>query len=96
MKWISTTIKRKWMDKILSGEKRVEFKGMTDFWKTRLLPLCGRGDVAINFLCGRESYKYNVLVVEGFFDDLDDGAYKDIDGVRYNEWFEITLGGRIE
>ena len=89
-KWVSTTIKRKWMDKILSGEKTIEYKGATEFWNTRLNKLlyCGE-EISINFLCGRVSYKFKVIRI--FYYDND----RVIDGVLHKGFFEIHLGEQI-
>ena len=94
--YISTTIKRKWMDLILSGEKQSEFKGNTKFWNKRLTKiqvlLLQNELVFINFLCGVESYKYKVkwiihhITIQG----------KDIDGKKSNDYWEIVLGKRIK
>ena len=93
MKWISTTIKRVWLDKILSGEKTSEFKVASDFWMKRLT--CGHyapGELGINFLCGRKAVKYNVtrIVFWGM-----PGQRMNIDGKVVKEWYEIVLGERI-
>lgn len=100
MDWISTTIKKVYMDKILSGEKRIEFKGYTPYWKERLDPFVGRTRImqykgldglGINFLCGRLSYKYQVI-----------GVYRhrlkepiDIAGKKFKKYYTIHLGVRI-
>jgi len=93
MKWISTTIKRVWLDKILSGEKTSEFKVASDFWKKRLT--CGHyapGELGINFLCGRVAVKYEVLWIQLW---ALPGQIKNIDGKVVREWYEIHLGERI-
>lgn len=94
MRWISTTIKKKYMDEILSGEKDVEYKGSTYFWDRRLdelnkFPVV---DVGINFLCGQKSYKFKVTDVTKYWNP--DGII--IDGKHYMEWWEISIGERIE
>lgn len=94
---ISTTIKRKWLDKILSGEKKIEYKGDTLFWNKRLCKIVRAKmlqpdiKVIINFLCGRESYKFQVLAVER---NIDSGM--DIDGTFYEKYWEIHLGEQIK
>ena len=90
MKWISTTIKRKHLDKILSEEKTIEFKGATPFWMKRLDKLMlYDGDIAINFLCGRESYKFRVEKI------LYCVGRRVIDGILHDEFYEIHLGEQI-
>ncbi len=92
MNWISTTIKKKYMDKILSGKKTSEYKKATDFWEKRLSKYVGThdGDLGINFLCGQESYKFRVRqVARGSDFEID------IDGEPVWEWYEIHLGERM-
>jgi len=94
MKWISTTIKRKWMDKILSGEKTSELKIRSEHWNKRLTcSTYDTGKLGINFLCGRVAYKYHVKMIQ--LHVLPDTT-KSIDGVVVKEWYEIHLGERIE
>ena len=92
--WISTTIKKVYMDQILKGIKKAEFKGATDFWKKRLDKYKNfeDGTLGINFLCGQNSYKF-------FVKDI----YKwhgtrplDIDGKEFHIYYQILLGDRIE
>ena len=53
---LSTTIKKVFMDRILSGEKKVEYKENTRYWQDRI-----KGDATvINFLCGQKFYKYKI------------------------------------
>jgi len=94
MKWISTTIKRHWLNQILKG-KKTELKVATDFWRKRLEPLMGETDVAINFLCGRETAKYRVVDISYNKRGLKFPP-KIIDGTPTYAWFEIELGERIE
>jgi hypothetical protein len=37
MRTLNLTIKKKWFDKIASGEKKVEYRELKDYWKRRLL-----------------------------------------------------------
>ena len=39
---IKSTIKRKWFDMILSGEKKEEYKDIKKFWQSRLKNLVGK------------------------------------------------------
>ena len=91
MKNISTTIKRKWLDQILSGIKTVEYKGATPFWRKRLNKLlyCGE-DVVITFLCGRVAYKFKVVKIFYY-----EGS-RVIEGTCYNAFYEIHLGEQIK
>ena len=94
---ISTTIKKVWLDKILSGEKTVERKRATQFWITRLQPFVGKtvaqmSQTQINFLCGKYAIKYRVKTVVR----LHSGTPIDIDGVPATDWYEIYLGERVE
>lgn len=91
---ISTTIKKIWLDKILSGEKSIEFKIASNHWNKRLLRLTDprwTRPIEINFLCGRDSYRFRVESVEIIIDP--DGF--DIDGEITNEYYAIHLGKRI-
>lgn len=78
---ISTTIKRKWMDKILSGEKTVEYKPVNDYWKPRI---DGKRHTMINFLCGHE-----MLRIESIVTPLDIGEFAE------TECYAIHLGERV-
>lgn len=94
MNWISTTIKRKYMDKILEGEKRVEYKKASEFWKKRLQKYIGFfscRDVGINFLCGQESYKYMVQQVTRHRH-----LKIEIDGELIEDYYKIYLGQRLK
>ena len=94
MKWISTTIKKKWLEKILSGEKTVERKVANEFWTKRLEKFVDgtfQDDIGINFLCGCESYKFKVININKCY--WRDGF--DIDGVITQEWYEIRLGEQL-
>jgi len=95
---ISTTIKKKWMDKILSGEKTSELKADSPYWNKRInniirhkLNEMGYTKVIINFLCGQKSYKYEVLAIHK---NIDSGI--NIDGIFHKRYWEIELGGRLK
>ena len=94
MKWISTTIKKKWINKILSGEKKVEYKNKSEYWQKRLEKISAidiKNGVGINFLCGQEAYKFKVIKI----DSITSETPKNIDGVECHSWYEIHLGERI-
>jgi hypothetical protein len=68
---ISTTIKKEYMEAILKGEKKVEYKSINPYWNKRILTrqayleiLVGKNAIeqhkVINFLCGRKSYKFKI------------------------------------
>jgi len=91
--WISTTIKKKYMDKILSGDKKFELKGDIIYWRQRLDKLIGKKNVTINFLCGQKSYKFkvkNITKIEHPFEDT-----VEIDGIFYSGYYEIGIGERL-
>jgi len=92
--YISTTIKKIWMDKILSGEKTSEFKVASVFWIKRLTGARIVLDqlqqpVRINFLCGQIAYKF--IVKEILFHNKP----MVIDGVKTQMYYEIKLGQQL-
>lgn len=93
MRYISTTIKKVWLDKILSGEKKIELKPGTDFWKKRLMPMLEGSDrIILSLLCGRKAYKFSVMNVCY----VQSRRPLKIDVPYYYSWFEIHLGELIE
>ena len=94
--WISTTIKKKYMDKILSLEKVIESKGATDFWIKRLSKarelLRKNKTVGINFLCGRKSYKFKVNEI--YLVDSNTLLCR-VDDQYFRNIYNIYLGERI-
>jgi len=36
IKTLNLTLRRKWFDQIVSGEKRIEFREMKSYWNTRI------------------------------------------------------------
>jgi len=89
-KWITTTIKCVYLDKIISGEKTHEFKGKTKFWKTRLDKLLDYdGPIGINLLCGQEAVKFDVPRIIWW-----DKEGK-IDGKTYDSYYAIEIGERL-
>jgi hypothetical protein len=93
--WIPTTIKAKWFNKILSGEKTIERKVASNHWKPRLekakLIKANGGKVGISFLCGQTSTKYEVLKIISCHSNIG----WEVDGVRTSDWYEIHLGDPI-
>ncbi|RLI55226.1 MAG: hypothetical protein DRP09_10450 [Candidatus Thorarchaeota archaeon] len=93
MKVISTTIKRKWLDKIVNGEKTIELKKAKKFWRKRLGPMLNySGKIRITFVCGQDVKRFRVERVEYHSDQAHP---KDIDGELVSEWYEIHLGDEI-
>lgn len=84
---ISTTIKRFYMDQILSGKKRTEFKEYNEYWCKRLP---GNRSGIINFLCGQISYKYTYTDIEVVLTPI---ALVDV--IKTPKCFAIHLGERI-
>jgi len=93
MEWISTTIKKKWMDQILSGETDTELIGANNFWDKRLGKLITKDDglVAINFLCCQKAYAFKVKEIL-YVSTL---CPKKIDEKYYKTYWKIRLGARI-
>ena len=95
-KYISTTIKKEWLDKILDGTKTVEYKGDTPFWCRRIVPikyLTAFGKLGINFPAGwpgyEKCYKFEVPEIEYI------KGRRVIDGQTFEACFAIHLGRRI-
>lgn len=90
---ISTTIKKIYMDKILSGEKTSEYKANTPFWNKRLIKYINRltdeDPLIITFLCGQKSYKYYVK------DVICVPLPMVIDGKKVDCYWEIQLGKKV-
>jgi len=93
--WITTTIKWIHLEKILSGEKKIEYKVKKPFWDDRLgkaKRLIDEGkNIGINFVCKKRGYKYHLIEIESH--DRDEPM--DIDGIMTKEWYENHLGDRI-
>ena len=80
------------MDKILSMQKRVEYKEYSEFWQKRLDPLLRCYDkICINFLCGQKSYKFEVMYLER----IKVQWAIDIDGKICHEYYAIYIGEKI-
>lgn len=99
IKLISTTIKREYMDLILKGEKKVEYKAPNEYWIKRLgirhlilglNPPKEKEHKVINFLCGRKSYKYKINKIT-----LDKTPDELIGWFHSSKCFHIHLGDRI-
>ncbi len=94
--WISTTIKKKYLDKILEGEKTIEYKKGSEFWKKRLekhLGVFKSGSLGINFLCGQKTYKFDVLQVIHISNRLKE---IEIDGEKVDDYYKIYIGERLD
>ena len=89
MKKITTTIKQEYMDKILNGTKKVEYKKAKDFWNKRLEKLINEENVIINFVCGKRFYKYKVIKI------IKINSSKIIDDETVLNYWEIHIGNRI-
>ena len=51
-KTLHLNLRRKWFDMILSGEKKEEYRDMTNYWKTRMNTVMGNGVETITFSNG--------------------------------------------
>ncbi len=56
MKTLHLNLKRKWFDMILSGEKREEYRDITDYWARRL--------IAVRDPCGMEFNVWDEMVTD--------------------------------
>lgn len=56
MKTLTLTLKKKWFDMILSGEKKEEYREVKDYWMKRIANIKG---------CGT-SYNYTIIRDHGF------------------------------
>lgn len=94
MKWISTTIKKIYYEKIKDGSKRREYKEYSEYWKKRIEPLIliqNQEDIGINFLCGRENHKRWVLYLQY----INTPWFYGVDGKELYELYIIELGEEI-
>jgi len=97
MLYISTTIKQKYMDQILSGEKKYEYKELKEYWESRIDRMLkkfeetGDTDMRINFLCGRICYKFKIKSIEKF-----ENVRINIDGVLCMGYYAIEIGERLD
>lgn len=93
--WISTTIKKIYLDNILVNNKTSEYKGASEFWIKRLEKYIGphENDLGINFLCGKMSVKFFVKEVHRYNPI---GFPYTIDGVEFKSYYDIKIGNRIE
>ncbi len=91
--WISTTIKKTYMDKILDGTKKYEYKGASEYWIKRISKFMDftMGELGINFLCGQKSYKFIVADITKWSGTMP----RDIDGTEYKSYYQIQLGDQI-
>ena len=98
MYWIPTTIKRKYLDKILAGKKTIEQKVDSDHWRPRMEraahELANDRAVGTCFLCGRQVVKYKVNAVSRGI--VDTGKRIQIDEVLTQIWWDIHLGDQIQ
>lgn len=94
--WITTTIKQKYLDEILSGKKIAESKVAKPFWKKRLHKYRGEhdGNLGINFVCGQDNFKF--YVTEIVHKELPLDRCIDIDGEQTRKYYLIYLGDRIK
>lgn len=81
---ISTTIKAIYLDLIVSGEKKVEYREINDFWTKRI---CKIPDQII-FICGNRVERYEIVSIE-----LVNKKIYDFDNTF---WFALHLGKRLK
>jgi hypothetical protein len=60
---LSTTIKRKYFDAIVKGEKHTEYKATSPFWRKHIEGK-GLGLDRIVFLCGKDVHKRQILMIQ--------------------------------
>lgn len=95
IKWISTTIKKQYYEKIKDGTKKREYKEYSEYWIKRLEPLIkiqNQEDIGINFLCGRDFHKRWVLYLQY----VNVTWCYDVAGKELSELYIITLGDEIK
>ncbi len=93
MKWVSTTIKKKYFLQIKNGTKDREYKEYSEYWRKRLEPLMEyHGEIGGNFLCGREHHKRKILYIQ----HVNVTWTYDVDGKELSELFIIYLGEEIK
>lgn len=107
VKKISTTIKKVYMDQILAGTKKIEYKGNTEFWNKRLIKFTESKNLVDNKVnCHILSYKVpNVVITflcgsQPYKYKVEKISYvperKHIDGIIYDVHWQIHLGDRIQ
>ena len=95
IKWISTTIKKKYFEEIKKGTKKREYKEFSEYWQKRIEPLIriqNKEEIGINFLCGRKCHKREVVTLQY----VNVTWSYDVDGKQLNELYIIELGEEIE
>lgn len=110
METLHLTLKKKWFDMILSGEKKEEYREVKDYWMKRLAGLDGCG-TSYNFtiLCNNENKckHYDVIVFKNGYSKNAPTIKIECKGIEVKEgkkqWgapnyrvFSIKLGKIIE
>lgn len=92
---MSTTIKRKYLDPIRLGEKKIERKVANAYWDPRLKraqeTLNNGGRVSITFVCGQEVDRYQVNMIM----HRKSLVAFEVDMKLTHEWWEIYIGDEI-
>lgn len=71
-KVLTLSVKKEWFDKILSGEKKEEYREIKPYWIKRLTTNCEVVyDVVAETYCGKVLYRpyTHVLFINGYGDD---------------------------
>lgn len=82
------TLKKKWFDMIVSGEKREEYRGVTDYWMIRLAGIKGCG-TSYNFtlLCnkGNKCREYDFVVFRNGYSKTSPQAMFECKGITVGQ-----------
>jgi len=82
------TLKKKWFDMIVSGEKREEYRGVTDYWMIRLAGIKGCG-TSYNFtlLCnkGNKCREYDFVVFRNGYSKTSPQAMFECKGITVRQ-----------
>lgn len=76
MKTLDLVLKHKWYDMIACGEKREEYRELTEYWIKRLLNLTKDGQKKNHYF--------------GFIDEDDILGFKNFDAVRFHRGYTST------
>jgi len=93
MKSLVLRIRKRYFDAIVSGEKTVEFRRDSEFWRKRII---GKADVEIaTFICGKRVHRRKITSIHRIKTPswFSEQGKKDVDT---SLCFVINLGGEVK